>query len=49
MCVNNPTDVKEGKTYEDAYREVEKMIEGTIRMQDYSEYYVIPKKEWDGR
>ena len=37
------------KTYEDAYREVEKMITGTICLPDYTEYYIIPKKEWDGR
>ena len=30
-------------------KKVEKMIEGTIRLPDYTEYYIIPRKEWDGR
>ena len=30
-------------------KKVEKMIEGTIRLPDYTEYYIIPRKEWDER
>lgn len=30
-------------------QKVEKMIVGTIRLPDYTEYYIIPRKEWDER